>query len=567
MRHPEEERLLRYADGELPALEIGEIRSHLQACWQCRTELDELQKVVGECVRYRKDMLETCLPPPPAPWGDIRRQFAKVDATLEHPAFLTRIAEALRFPIRHTKSWVPAAVALALIGGLFHQFRNAPSVQAAELLRKAVTMAEPHSGKPRRIQIRTRKQRVTRQIGSDRQPATSETGDLSQIEALFQSAHYSWEDPLSARSYQAWRDQLSDKRDEVTTISDQRTPGTEYYRIRTTSTSSELQEATLKLAVRDLRPVEGTLQFRNQEWVEITELPDETNPASGMISAAAPTPRAPAPPAPKTGAHEDTVASATLGQELQVLAALHRVGADLGEPIQVSRAGGRILVAGVGIATERRQEIQNALGSMPHVAVRFSEPDAEAARPGGPAPGEPTVNPEVSRLQARLEKHAGDRASFERFTAQTLDRNEAMMSRAYALKRLAERFSPQVEAELSAGDRQLLRTLVREHSLALTREAVEIERLSLPVFGPASEPDAGGARNALSAGPWQLATEDLFRAARRVESLLAAAIGGAPTAIPVEDLPTQLLSGLARLRAAAEAYGGLTKPEAAELAR
>ena len=63
MRHPTDEQLLRFADGELSAPEAGEVRGHLRACWQCRTELEEIERTIGECVRYRKIVLETCLLP------------------------------------------------------------------------------------------------------------------------------------------------------------------------------------------------------------------------------------------------------------------------------------------------------------------------------------------------------------------------------------------------------------------------------------------------------------------------------------------------------------------------
>ena len=65
-RHPHADDLLRYADGELPARQMRKIRSHLESCWQCRTELEEMQNVVGECVRYRKSVLEPHLPAPPS---------------------------------------------------------------------------------------------------------------------------------------------------------------------------------------------------------------------------------------------------------------------------------------------------------------------------------------------------------------------------------------------------------------------------------------------------------------------------------------------------------------------
>src|SRR5690348_16769349 len=89
--HLETEQLLRYADGELATRESGEVRAHLEACWQCRAQLEGLQATVSECVSYRKNVLERHLPAPPAPWFDIRQKFVEVDATIENPGFWPRL--------------------------------------------------------------------------------------------------------------------------------------------------------------------------------------------------------------------------------------------------------------------------------------------------------------------------------------------------------------------------------------------------------------------------------------------------------------------------------------------
>src|SRR5260370_34446215 len=86
LRHPSDDQLLHFADGELPPPLAGEIRKHLTACWQCRTELEEIERTIGECVRYRKIVLDTCLPPPPAPWFDIYRHLDAIDESRRHLA-------------------------------------------------------------------------------------------------------------------------------------------------------------------------------------------------------------------------------------------------------------------------------------------------------------------------------------------------------------------------------------------------------------------------------------------------------------------------------------------------
>jgi anti-sigma factor RsiW len=567
MRHPEDEQLLRYADGELPARKASEIRSHLEACWQCRTELEELHKTVGECVRYRKDVLQTHLPPPPAPWGDIYPRFREIDASLIRPSLFGRVVQGLQFPMRQVRRWAPAAVTVALIWALFHQLRHTPSVQAAELLRKAVAAAESRPHAARRIQIRTRNSRLTRLVGSPRQLAAasqlsnssaSGADSLDSLQALFRKANYSWEDPLSAASYQAWRDQLSDKRDEVSTIGEGPSPERSCYRIRTTTATGELIEAALKLRVQDLHPFEAKLEFRNQEWVEITELAEVPAAASEANAAAGGVTRV----EPKTASKREPIQppgpSATLGDELRVLAALHQVGADLGDPVEVTRAGGQIMVAGVGIAPQRQQQIHDVLSSLPNVVVRFSDPVAATSYPETPGPTDASLSAEGLRLQARMEQQVGGAPYFEELSVQLLDVSETMMSRAYALRRLAERFPREVESQLGLQDRQLLRNLHREHGAALAKQAAEIERLLNPVLVSLGGSAGGSSPSGIHFDSWQLATEALFRAARRVETLLAEILAVAPAKTSSSELPSQLLFSLAQLRASSEACERIT---------
>src|SRR6186713_390410 len=101
MSHPDEEQLLRYADGESPVREANRTRQHLKDCWQCRAALEELQDTVKDCVRYRRDVLARHLPPPPAPWSDIYRGFAEIDAALDQAGFFERVLRVLRTPMRN----------------------------------------------------------------------------------------------------------------------------------------------------------------------------------------------------------------------------------------------------------------------------------------------------------------------------------------------------------------------------------------------------------------------------------------------------------------------------------
>ncbi len=552
MRHPQDEEMLKYADGELSGRDAGEIRSHLEACWQCRAAFEELQNTVGQCVSYRKNVLQKHLPPP-APWTDIYQRFTEIDESVVRPGFLDRFSQFLQWPIHNAKKWVPVAAALMIVWGLFSRFHKTPSVQAAELLRKAVVAAETRIEKPRRLQIRTRDHRLTRWAGSDRKLAsTSADADaLSSVQALFVAANYDWNNPLSAKSYEAWRGQLRDKQDEV--IEDSGS-----YRVRTDSGSGELAEATLKIRTRDLRPVEGRFEFRDKEWVEITELADDGVPPTEIAASQSRSTTAQAHTAPDvtpdSAAPSSSSAFATAGDELRAVAALHQVGADLGDPVEVSRNGADVVVSGVGIDAARQREIQNALNAQPHVVVRFSESAPSNVRPTRSS-AETPLSADVQQLQSRIAAQVGGRSNFEQLASQVLDLSEPMMSRAYALRHLAELFPPEVESQLSVQDRQLLRRLQQEHAAALRQQSADLNRMLKPVLPSVS---VGSPGRIISAGPWQPVTEDLFQTARRVEKLLAVMFAAAPGESADDLVPAQLQSNLTQLRAKLEGYERLS---------
>lgn len=549
MRHPTDEQLLRFADGEMPTPESEVVRGHLKACWQCRNELEEIEQTIGECVRYRNIVVDTCLPSPPVPWFDIYPHLAAIDESQKRQLWLRRITRSLAAVWTNPRRWVPAIATVVLLAVVVQQFRQAPSVQAAELLRKAIVAADSQPHSARRIQFRTRTRHWTRVIGASA-AATKTTGtdSTAALESLFQAAHYSWDDPLSAKSYAEWRDQLADKRDEVTIEPDS-------YLLRTTTDSGELVEATLKLSAPDLHAVEGSLEFRNHELVEITELPDLPAPSQVISSGERATLPPAARPAPSDLPGEVPSSAATPAEELAVLAALHRLGADLGDPIDVTRQGSEVLVTGTGIDPGRQQEIRQELRAMPRVTVRLSsEPAAESFEPDERSPRRISVGPGTGPLQTEIEQRLGGRATFEQFADGVFDLTDAFMARAHALRRLAQRFPPDVEAQMATPQRQLLEQLRAEHAKALLESVAGVEAQIRSAAGI----NLGDGPPIKSSASWQDQTEQLFGEARQAEAMLVALLGGSPDQAQSPELPAHTVASLAQLRQRVQNYQHLT---------
>jgi hypothetical protein len=225
--------------------------------------------------------------------------------------------------------------------------------------------------------------------------------------------------------------------------------------------------------------------------------------------------------------------------------------------VEIARQSGQILVSGTGIPPQHQKQIHEALDSMPGVVVRFQEPGSEGAPPGpgGTPPETPAIRDSAGSapapFQARLEERLGGRPQFERFSSQLLDGSEAIMSRAHALRRLAQQFPPDMERQLSAEGRRVLRDLGREHVAALARQSGEMDAALgrvLAAMGGTAAP--GGVR--LESAAWQAGSEELLSAARRVETVLAVLLGMTAPDSPAADTPSQLLAALAQLRASQE---------------
>ena len=534
-QHLEDGLALRYLDGELPARKARQVRKHLEACWQCRAEMEDLQTTVADCMRYRKQVLATQLPEPPNAWADLSRGFDRIDVEMAAEPFWKRLTH---FP--PSLMWSAASVAVAvLVCFAYYQLRETPSVQAAVLLKRAIAAEQARPAGPRRVHIRT--------------------GKPTSAVVLFAAAHYDSADPLSARSFSTWRAQLPEKRDEIENAASCSvgqagrplgTPVQGCYLLRTSTTTGDVASASLTLRTADLLPIEGRLEFRDRNWIEFTDLSEVPDLHDGSpVASLGELPVRPAVPSrPAAIAPGET---ASISDELQVLSALHGIGADLGDPVEVKLSNGHVEVSGVGVSAERQRQIHRALDSMAHVEVAFSDPGAAPAPVQATAPERAPVfsapSSATTKLQTRLEQQLGGRAEMERFSSRVLDWNEAAMARAYALRALAQRFSQDQQSAMTPDDRRVLRQMAREHISALQAHITGMEAALTPILSalgaaapPPPQPPAFTS--------WQAGAEQVFRSSRRVELLLSTVLGVTSGEKPSADLPTNLLSALADLR-------------------
>lgn len=127
--HPSQDDLLRYCDGELDERLAEEVRGHLEVCWQCRAELDDLQAAVKRCVQYGTAFMDTVVPPPAKPWADLRQ----LSANAERPSNPNRLARALlleaerRITVWRLVAGMGTAMAVGLLLFVLAPNKNVPT--------------------------------------------------------------------------------------------------------------------------------------------------------------------------------------------------------------------------------------------------------------------------------------------------------------------------------------------------------------------------------------------------------------------------------------------------------
>ena len=221
-------------------------------------------------------------------------------------------------------------------------------------------------------------------------------------------------------------------------------------------------------------------------------------------------------PAPRAAA-EPPSPRAAVQLELAAVAALHRLSADLGEPIQVeTSADGQVALVGRGLSPQRQQEIAAALALERDVGLRFEQPAPSAPAPRGGV--EFTTRP--APLQAALERLLGGLPAAEALTNALLDESEEMMARAHALHNLQARFPVARQGELDEQGRATLRQIEADHRAAWRNHFARILQLLQPVRKGLGRGD-GSAAPADGAG--------FFASTRRLDRVLNIAFAGAAT--------------------------------------
>ncbi|MCI0420228.1 MAG: zf-HC2 domain-containing protein, partial [Acidobacteria bacterium] len=425
--HPSQENLLQYSDGEMQAKEAARVREHLDGCWSCRAQREELEQSILRFVEYRKNTLQPSSSTLPQARLQFRAKLSRLAAESTQPSFLSRL-----LLLSKDQSFFPSAARLVVcvvlscfIGLSWLWLSKVPPVSAKEVLRrveKAESSRIRQVASPviyQKLQVRRRtpaprnddavtweiwndaghnrfRRRVADKLGarfieaghhSERAgnglaSAVSVPPVLAELDQIFEANGMDIRRPLSSTGYQGWRDRFRQRSEQV--VETELPDGSKGLQLTTSVAGSHAANAITRceLVVRahDWHPVEqrvwaqGASGPRDYELAELAydvvtlnalapSIFASTTPSISSVSV--PPEQSASLVLPPTGAD-------LLVAEIETRYALHRLKACLGEPIEVLRDPlGRIEVKGLAPASERKTELLAALRTIPLVTARI----------------------------------------------------------------------------------------------------------------------------------------------------------------------------------------------------
>lgn len=622
--HLSEGKLLLYLDGELPPKEAALAQEHLTACWSCRMNADSVQEAVFAFVKYRDAALRALAAPPSGEkrfarrLDDLRERLgerswlAQLYGSLNRMFSAARLAAPPRPPV-----WAMAGLAAAFATiALFTWSDRALVVTASEFLQKASEAqarelrktAQPVVYQKLRIRrgarvatwelwrdtanARFRQSVESATAGARREsPESDEAALVSELMEVLRANRMNPQEPLSAASFEAWRQSLAAKREEV---SRSQTEAGETLTLRVSAIAEtivgQITEASLVAPARDWRPQAQSLKVRGENEIreyELRETAYEVIPLAALtvFAESAPIPAATRIPATPSPTAPPLPTSAELqNAEVAALYALHQLKADLGEQIEIAcESNEQVIVRGQVETPERKRELIAALEWIPLVTARI-QTFAEAMAQAAPAKSHATIAPlpnangdrapadSVNLFERRLARYFAERggaapasvpedaATINRRIAQMANsafaESSAALASGWALRRLAVAFDggpgEQTDDQMSAAAAARLREVISNHLAEINTRSRNLRMQLEPALISIAGTQPGVAPSPLPAdGTRKTRVMRLFKAVEQVQRLSYRLFASGQTfAASPEEAARLMLQALDQLDAA-----------------
>ena len=480
--HPSPEQLLLAREDELPRAEAEPILAHVHQCWECRARVERYQRAIGAYVEFRKLHMDPAAAPTPGAW---LRMAARLRGVPSEPA--GGAAAVFRGIPRSVWFAFPAMAAAALALVLILSPARLTATVVFDRAMRAETTGQGHLTK-RRVSVRRKGQLV------------------AVDDVVLRTAYIDHAEPLSVRSFRRWHDGLRSKIDSVASAGDE-------IRVETRTEEGAISLARLMVARADYVPRAKHVELRDGVVIDVEAI-------EGASTAPEMTNEPIASPGPEKARASDS--GIDRGQresiEMEVRWALQRIDADLGEALTIQASGDELVVAGTLDDGARRDQIVTALAGLPHVSahLRLADPSQTLPANAQPvAPAEPASKETGGPLLAsQLRVNLPDPESRREFVSAAIDVSGRMLRHAWALKRLAQRYTVTAESRLPAEVRGSLERLVLAHK----KEAESAAREAATLWQPYAQLDGVASHSRTG---WQQTSDEALRSAQAFDHLTA----------------------------------------------
>ena len=516
--HPDENQLLLALERELPPEGIAEIEEHLGQCWNCRARSEEMQRGILAFVEYRENRYLPSLDGPPNEFRTFPFELQKKIGENASPGLATSLRHALSklLALPAAIRWSTAIAVVTAIALFWTQVLFNPAIVSAnELLTRAIAAQTPDASSGKRQAIRQTVQIRRGQTSVTRNFTWTTGGPKLQTAWGTKETAEEWDWPLTAESFANWRDSLPTKDDRVTRSHQVLT-------LTTTAQSGPVKKASISVREADFHPIEQHILFTDQQTLDLFEL-DFKIDSNVTLSAQETSQQTASPSRESTGKARSNLDEI----EVEVRYKLFAEQLDLGEDLQITQAGNEVSVTGIASSQERADAIGLSLRGMENVRVRVTSPAAaqtsrrmsDSARAATEKAQTGLVSPLAENLLSKEFSSSEERTDSVNAWLAVSDN---ALSHAWAMKRIAERYSAIDEGRLRSDSITKLREMSRAHLAEVGRSTANLDSLLkiLPASGVESQPEVKDVRSE---------TLQLFREVQIQDSLVAQLVASAPS--------------------------------------
>lgn len=572
--HLKPQQMLAYLDGELSRSETRRVEDHLHSCWTCRSEVERLKDDIALILDAQNESFASALPPPPNSWPSFHALLARVASPpLSIRARILAQMNSMLSPVRILVSITVAGVLMALAFSLtrprpvsakeiLHQLQLADTkrenITKSQVIRERIHIRRTarHSAGSQSTQLETWKSPTAAYW--DASDGNSLAADL---ESHYKANGIPISLPLSAESVNAWgtlaggNPQVSQEGANVD--------------LNFSGSSARMERAVervnLLIQPQTWEVKRMTLDFRDASF-EVTEDDFSVVPVTSvrpeLLAYLEPLslPHVLAEPSirPASGATANLIHAPVVNlerAELNVFAMLHRLKADLGEPVSVTRSSTAVIVGVWELPPERQVELRDAFASEPGVEVELTAPsratvDSQEERASMPTvtSGPIYIPAESGGDDERLLKFLGGADKEQDFTNQILASSTTILSHLYALRNLQGQFPPGKVQALSPEERSQLTALVQDHATVATANLGALRAQLAPLYA-AFTIKASEASPEPVAENWQSNSLEALESGRTADHLLRSMLTTSQTPV-LPDMALPLIEkALAQLSA------------------